>query len=444
MAEEVAILLVMFVGLMLLNVPIAVCIGLATVATIAALGDVPTGYVVAQRLSTGISSFPLLAIPFFILSGVLMGDGGMARRLMEFASSLVGRFPGGLAYVNTVSCMLFGSVSGSAAAAVSSIGGFMIPQMEEKGYKREFAVALTATSATTGLLIPPSNIMIVFAVVSGNVSVAALFLAGVLPGFLMGLALMAASFVSVHFLAPASVRAAAREAAARTRALGVTGPTVIGSLLRAVPSLLLVVVVLGGILGGLFSATEASAIAVAYCLTLSMGFYRAVRLPDLPDILLRAARTTSVVMLLVGASQAMSWVLAYEQIPQMVSEAMLAMSANPIMVLLLINVLLLVVGTFMDMTPAVLIFTPIFLPVVIGLGMDPVHFGIVIIANLCIGLCTPPVGTCLFLGCSVGKTTIARVIPSAIPFFLAMLLALMAITFIPWLSLVLPRLLNLM
>lgn len=439
MGEEVAILLVVFVGLMLLNVPIAFCIGLATVATIAALGDVPTGYVVAQRLSTGISSFPLLAIPFFVLSGVLMGDGGMARRLMEFASSLVGRFPGGLAYVNTLSCMLFGAVSGSAAAAVSSIGGFMIPQMEEKGYKREFAVALTATSATTGLLIPPSNIMIVFAVVSGNVSVAALFLAGVLPGFLMGLALMAASFVTLHFLAPASVRAAAR-----ARAAGVTGPSVIRSFLRAVPSLLLVVVVLGGILGGVFSATEASAIAVAYCLILGMGFYRAVRLTDLPDILLRAAKTTSVVMLLVGASQAMSWVLAYEQIPQMVSKAMLAMSANPIMVLLLINVLLLVVGTFMDMTPAVLIFTPIFLPVVIGLGMDPVHFGIVIIANLCIGLCTPPVGTCLFLGCSVGRTTIARVIPSAIPFFLAMLIALLAITYIPWLSLALPRALNLM
>jgi tripartite ATP-independent transporter DctM subunit len=442
MSEEVAILLVVFVGLMLLNVPIALCIGLATVATIATLGDVPTGYIVAQRLSTGISSFPLLAIPFFVLSGVLMGDGGMARRLMEFASSLVGRFPGGLAYVNTLSCMLFGAVSGSAAAAVSSIGGFMIPQMEEKGYKREFAVALTATSATTGLLIPPSNIMIVFAVVSGNVSVAALFLAGVVPGLLVGLCLMAASFVTLNIMAPAAARAATKAAA--VAASGAAAPSIPRAFLRAVPSLLLVIVVLGGILGGVFSATEASAIAVAYCLVLGMFFYKEVKASALPEILLRAAKTTSVVMLLVGASQAMSWVLAYEQIPQMVSEAMLAMSANPIMVLLLINVLLLVVGTFMDMTPAVLIFTPIFLPVVIGLGMDPVHFGIVIIANLCIGLCTPPVGTCLFLGCSVGKTTIARVIPSAIPFFIAMLIALLAITYIPWLSLALPRLLNLM
>jgi tripartite ATP-independent transporter DctM subunit len=445
MSEEVAILLVVFVGLMLLNVPIAICIGLAglaPVATAATLGDVPTGYVVAQRLSTGISSFPLLAIPFFVLSGVLMGDGGMARRLMEFASSLVGRFPGGLAYVNTLSCMLFGAVSGSAAAAVSSIGSFMIPQMEEKGYKREFAVALTATSATTGLLIPPSNIMIVFAVVSGNVSVAALFLAGVLPGLLVGLCLMAASFVTLNLLAPAAARAATKAAAAA--ASGAAAPSITRAFLRAVPSLLLVIVVLGGILGGVFSATEASAIAVAYCLVLGMFFYKEVKLAALPEILLRAAKTTSVVMLLVGASQAMSWVLAYERIPQMVSDAMLTLSANPLMVLLLINVLLLVVGTFMDMTPAVLIFTPIFLPVVVGLGMDPVHFGIVIIANLCIGLCTPPVGTCLFLGCSVGKTTIARVIPSAIPFFIAMLLALLAITYIPWLSLALPRLLKLM
>jgi tripartite ATP-independent transporter DctM subunit len=340
--------------------------------------------------------------------------------------------------------MLFGAVSGSAAAAVSSIGGFMIPQMEERGYKREFSVALTVTSATTGLLIPPSNIMIVFAVVSGNVSVAALFIAGVLPGIVMGAAIMAASFVTLQFLAPAHVRAAARAAAAAaTAAGGNQGPSVIRAFLSAAPSLFLVIVVLGGILGGLFSATEASAIAVAYCLILGMFFYREVKFTALPDVLLRAAKTTSVVMLLVGASQAMSWVLAYEQIPQMVSEAMLALSANPLMVLLLINVLLLVVGTFMDMTPAVLIFTPIFLPVVVGLGMDPVHFGILIIANLCIGLCTPPVGTCLFLGCSVGKTTIARVVPSAIPFFLAMVLALLLITYVPGLSLWLPRLLGL-
>lgn len=428
MTAEMLILLVVFCALLALNVPVAVCIGLAATATIACLGDVPTGYVVAQRLSTGIASFPLLAIPFFILAGVLMGEGGMARRLMDFAAALVGRLPGGLAYVNTVTCMLFGAVSGSATAAVSSIGAFMIPQMRDKGYSREFSVALTATSATTGLLIPPSNIMIVYAVVAGNVSVAALFMAGVMPGIVVGLAIMLAAFLL-------NIRKGVQ---ARSEI-----PPLGRALFSALPGLLLIVIVLGGILGGIFSATEASAIAVAYALFLAIILYREVRWNHLPRILLRGAKTTSVVMFLVGASQAMSWVLAYERVPQMVSAAMLELSSNPLVLMLLINVLLLIVGTFMDMTPAVLIFTPIFLPVVIGLGMDPVHFGIMLIANLCIGLCTPPVGTCLFVGCSVGNTTIARVIRPMIPFFVAMVIALMLITYVPWLSLWLPRLLGL-
>jgi tripartite ATP-independent transporter DctM subunit len=380
-------------------------------------------------MTNGINSFPLLAIPFFVLSGILMGEGGMARRLMDFAAVLVGRLPGGLAYVNTVSCMLFGAVSGSAAAAVSSIGGAMIPQMEKKGYSREFAVALTATSATTGLLIPPSNIMIVYAVVASGVSVAGLFLAGVIPGIIVGLLLMVASFVLM--------RRPANRAAFEQTVTDLPGfwPAFIG----AFPSMLLILLVMGGILGGIFSPTEASAISVAYAYIFGGLIYREVRVSDVPGILLKAAKTTSVVMLLIGASQSMSWVLTYQDIPQMVSAALLAFSDNPIMVLLLINVLLLVVGTFMDMTPAVLIFTPIFLPAVIKLGVDPVHFGIIMIANLCIGLCTPPVGTCLFVGCSVGKTTIARVVPSAIPFFIAMAVSLMLITYVPALSLWLPR-----
>jgi tripartite ATP-independent transporter DctM subunit len=431
MNAEVLVLLVVFIGLLVLNTPVAMCIGLATVAAVACLGDVPTGYVVAQRLSTGIASFPLLAIPFFVLSGVLMGEGGMARRLIDFAAALVGRLPGGLAYVNTLTCMMFGSVSGSAAAAVSSIGGFMIPQMEAKGYTREFAVALTSTSATTGLLVPPSNIMIVYAVVAGNVSVAALFMAGIIPGLIVGLILMFTSFLLT------------RRMRAATSAAAIAAPPLGRALVGALPSMLLVVIVLGGILGGVFSATEASAIAVAYALVLGCLVYREVSLRQLPDIVLRSAKTTAVVMLLVGASQAMSWVLAYERVPQLVSEAMIALSHNPLMILLLINLLLLIVGTFMDMTPAVLIFTPIFLPVVVALGMHPVHFGIVLIANLCIGLCTPPVGTCLFIGCTVGRTTIARVVPPMIPFFFAMLVALLLITYVPVLSLGLPRWLSL-
>lgn len=433
MSVEVLILLVFFVGLLVLNTPVAVCIGLAATATILSFGDGSAAYVMAQRTSSGIASFPLLAIPFFVLAGVLMGEGGMARRMTNFAAALVGRLPGGLAYVNTVACMMFGSVSGSAAAAVSSIGSSLIPEMERKGYTREFAVALTATSATTGLLIPPSNIMIVYAVVAGNVSVAALFLAGVIPGLVVGLLLMVVS-----------LGLTLKSGGMRSATVAIELPSVGAALWGAVPSLLLVLLVLGGILGGVFSATEASAIAVAYALFLGVVVYREIPFTRLPDIILRAAKTTAVVMLLVGASQAMSWVLAYERVPQMVSEAMISLSHNPLMILLLINILLLIVGTFMDMTPAVLIFTPIFLPVVTELGMDPVQFGIVMIANLCIGLCTPPVGACLFVGCSVGKTSIARVVPPMIPFFFAMLTGLLLITFWPALSMGLPRLLDLL
>lgn len=425
---EVIALLIAFIAMLALNVPVAVCLGLAAVVAVASIGDVPTAYLVAQRIATGVSSFPLLAIPFFVLSGLLMGEGGMARRLIDLAAALVGRLPGGLAYVTTLTCMLFGAVSGSAAAAVSSIGGFMIPQMIAKGYRREFSVALTATSATTGLLIPPSNIMIVYAVVAGNVSVAALFMAGVVPGIVVGLAIMAAA--SVYNRVSGSYQR-------------IDPPPLLPALAAALPSMMLIVIVLGGILGGVFSATEASAIAVAYALLVGAGLYREIPLRKLPDILLRSARTTSVVMLLVGTSQALSWALAYERIPQTASAALLDVSQNPVVILLMVNALLLVVGTFMDMTPAVLVFTPILLPAAIGLGIDPVHFGIIMIANLCIGLCTPPVGTCLFVGCSVGRTTIARVVPPAIPIFIAMAVALLFITYIPGLSLALPRWLGL-
>jgi tripartite ATP-independent transporter DctM subunit len=424
MPAELIALIIAFLVLLALNVPVAICLGLAAMVAVAAIGEVPTSYLVAQRIATGIASFPLLAIPFFVLSGLLMGEGGMARRLISFAAALVGRLPGGLAYVTTLTCMMFGAVSGSAAAAVSSIGSFMIPQMVRNGYPREFSVALTATSATTGLLIPPSNIMIVYAVVAGNVSVAALFLAGVFPGVLVGLAIMGAAFVNNlrrgvhHHIEP---------------------PPLLRSLADALPSLMLVFIVLGGILGGVFSATEASAVSVAYALVWGVGIYREIAIRSLPAILLKAAKTTSVVMLLVGTSQALSWALSYEQVPQTVSGALLGLAQDWIVLLIIINVLLLVVGMFMDMTPAVLVFTPILLPAALALGIDPVHFGIVMIANLCIGLCTPPVGTCLFLGCSVGNSTIARVVPQAIPFFIAMAIAMLLITYLPAISLWLPQ-----
>lgn len=427
MTPIIWLLIVSFTVLLVLNVPIAVAITLATFVCIFASGG-DAIYTVANRLANGMDSFTLLAIPFFILSGLLMEQGGIARRLMDFAAACVGRFPGGLAYVTTLTCMLFGSISGSAAAAVSSVGGFMIPEMRRQGYPRDFNVALTITSATTGLIIPPSNIMIVYSVAAGSVSIIGLFLAGILPGILVGLCLMGVSFIW------ARRRGLKMEAA-------VSWPDLARAWVRAMPSLLLVIIVIGGILGGIFTATEAAAIAVAYAFVLAVLVYRELKISALPRLLLKGAVTTSVVLLLIGASSGMSWLLTTQNIPQQVSQALLALSPNPIILLITINLLLLAVGTFMDMTPAVLIFTPIFLPVVLELGMSELHFGIIMITNLCIGLCTPPVGTCLFLGCGVGKTTIANVTPPLLPFFLAMIVALGLITYIPALSLWLPGLL---
>jgi tripartite ATP-independent transporter DctM subunit len=426
---QLAVLVASFLVLLVMGVPIAVAIGISALLAIASLGDVPPCYVVAQRMSSGVASFPLLAIPFFVLAGNLMGAGGMARRLVDFASAVVGHVPAGLSYVTTLTCMLFGAISGSATAAVSSIGGMMIPEMRRKGFDRDFSVAVTTTAATTGLVIPPSNIMIVFAVVAGNVSVAAMFMAGVLPGIAVGLAI---GFVCWLFRA--------QHAAAPDE--GVEARRLLRSAFLALPSLFLVVLVLAGILGGAFSATEAAAIAVAYAFFFAVVVYREVRLVDLPQICLRTGITTGVIFLLIGTSQAMSWVLAYQRIPQTVSESLLRLTDQPWAILLVINAILLFVGTFMDMTPAVLIFAPIFLPVTEAIGIDPVHFGIIMIVNLCIGLCTPPVGTCLFVGCGVGRTSLANVTGPMIPFLIAMVGTLLLITYVPALSLWLPGLLQ--
>lgn len=426
MTAIIIILLISFIVMLILDVPIAVAITLSTFFCILANGG-DAGFVMALKISNGIDSFTLLAIPFFIISGMLMGQGGIAARLIDFAAALVGRFPGGLAYVNTLTCMLFGSISGSATAAVSSVGGFMIPEMRRKGYPREFSVALTTAAATTGLIIPPSNIMIVYAVAAGSVSIIGLFLAGIVPGLLVGLCIMVASYLWAR-----KNKLTGEEKS--------SWPHIFKTFVSALPSLLLILIVIGGILSGLFTATEAAVISVVYSFLLAVVFYREVKLSELPEILLKSGITTAVVMLLIGASSSMSWLLTMENIPQAVSEALGIFRNNPILLLLAINVLLLIVGTFMDMTPAVLIFTPIFLPVVTATGMDPLHFGIVMITNLCIGLCTPPVGTCLFVGCGVGKTTIAKVTPSLIPFFIAMIVALMLITYIPWFSMALPNL----
>ena len=423
--ETIAIILIaVFVLLLVMNVPIAVAIAMAAFVAILAQGANP-GIVVASSMVNGVNSFTLLAIPFFILSGHFMGRGGMARRLIDFAGTLVGFLPGGLAYVNTLTCMLFGSISGSAGAAVSSVGGFMIPEMNRKGYDRNFNVAVTTTAATTGLLIPPSNVMIVYSVAAGSVSIAAMFMAGVLPGILMGLCIMLVCGYFAHFRKyPREPRASLRQ--------------ILASFRSAILSLSLIVIVIGGILAGIFTATEAAAIAVVYSFVLAVVVYREVPLRDIPDMLQKTGITTAIVMLLIGASSAMSWIMTIANIPQTVSAALLGLSENPLIIMLSINALLLCVGTFMDMTPAILIFTPIFLPVALSLGMHEVHFGIMMITNLMIGLCTPPVGTCLFIGCGVGKTSISKVTRSMLPFFVAMIVALLIITYWSRLSLWLP------
>jgi len=489
MGSIVLILVVTFAVLLFMNAPIAIAIAGASLLAILANGG-DSGYIVAQRMVNGIDSFPLLAIPFFIFAGYLMGRGGLARRLIDFAAVMVGKLPGGLGYVNTFTCMLFGSISGSAAAAVSSVGGFMIPEMNRKGYNREFNVAVTSTAATTGLLIPPSNCMIVYTVaVGGSVSVAAMFMAGILPGILVGLAIMIVSgIISVKrgygkiavdgdlvvaevawtkIIEVLVVIAAMIAAGVLSRynildlgfslgrfhlSNGFVLFVVFSGLCcvrfktfsRAYPALLLIVVIIGGILGGIFTATEAAAVAVAYAFLLSVVIYREIPWKDLPDVCLQTGLTTAMVMLLIGASSAMSWIMTVANIPQTVSSALIGISDNPYIVILTINVMLLIVGTFMDMTPALLIFTPILLPVAHKLGISDIHFGIIMIANLCIGLCTPPVGTCLFIGCSVGKTTIAKVTKEALPFFGAMVVALLLITYIPWISTLIPKLCGLM
>ncbi|WP_178139392.1 TRAP transporter large permease [Rhodothermus profundi] len=428
---EVIVLILSFLGLLLLNVPVAFCIGLSTLFFLLVIMDfTPSVSAIAQRVATGLDSFTLLAIPFFILAGNLMGRGGSTQRLIVLARTLVSSLPGGLAFVNIISNMFFGAISGSAIASAAAIGSVMHPRMVTSGYSPGYSVAVNVSSATTGLVIPPSNVLIVYSLASGGLSVAALFVAGYLPGILMGLVLMIVAGV-----------------VARIKGFGASERVPLRELFRcfldALPSLGLIVVVIGGIVAGIFTATEAAAIAVVYALVLSTVIYRALRLSELVEVLLDSAKTTAVVMLLIATSMALSWALALERVPQAVGEALIALGQNPVVFLLLVNVMLLVVGTFMDMTPAILIFTPILLPTAMEMGIDPVHFGILMVVNLCIGLCTPPVGTVLFAGCGIAGVPVTQVVRPLLPFYIALLVALLAVTFIPGLSLWLPRLLGL-
>lgn len=426
----ILILVVSFILLLIMNVPISFCIGFATLFSLLALG-VPAIDVIAPRMATGIDAFALLAIPFFILMGLLMGRGGMAKRLIDFAESAVGWLPGGLAFVNILACMFFGAVSGSAVAAVSSIGGVMMPQMNKKGYDKNFNIALSCCAATTGLLIPPSNVMIVYAVVAGSVSIAALFLAGIIPGIIVGL-----------FLMVVSVIISIRKGYGGGKWIGIK-ETII-RFFHAIPGLALIFFVLWGIISGKFTPTEAAGIAVLWAFIFSVIIFREVKIKELPSVLLQCGVTTAVVMLLISVSTGMSWLMASQNIPQMISEGITAISSNKIAILLMINMLLLFVGTFLDMTPAILIFGAIFIPIAANLQLNLIHFGIIMITNLCIGLCTPPVGTVLFVGVGVGNGKISEVFKSLLPMFAVMIIALLLITYIPQISLFLPRLFGLM
>lgn len=426
---EIGILVISFLVLIGIGVPIAWSLGMSSILTLwVSTPFIPAVTTIAQRMATGLDSFGLLAIPFFILAGEIMNQGGIARRLVAFAKALVGSLPGGLAYVNIIAAMLFGAIAGSAVAAVSALGSSLGKEMEKEGYSKEFSAAVNTTSGTMGLIIPPSNILIVYSLASGGISIATLFLAGYLPGILIGLFLMITVAIQSY------IKKFPTGHSSSFRQIWVT-------FLDALPSLFLLFIIMGGIISGIFTATEGSSVAVFYCLILT-AIYKEIKLNELPQIFLKAVSTTAVVLLLVGTSICLSWVMAYENIPGTLIDLTMSVSQNKFVILLIINFLLIFVGFFMDITPAVLIFTPIFLPVVTQIGIDPVHFGMIMILNLCIGLCTPPVGSVLFVGVSVAETTIQKIIKPMIPFLLAMLLTLLLINIIPEISLWLPGLFN--
>ncbi len=409
------------------GIPVAYSIGISTTLTLLLnIAFIPGITTVAQRMTTGIDNFALLAIPFFVLAGELMNKGGIANRLINFAKSLVGSLPGGLGYVNILAAMLFGAISGSAVAAASAIGGVMTERMEDEGYPVPVSASINITSSTTGLLIPPSNVLIVYALASGGAaSVAALFMAGYLPGILVGLALMVVTAIIVR---QKKIKSAPSVSLKR----------LISDFGKAFFSLLMLVIIVGGIVQGIFTATEAAGVSIVYALILGFA-YKTIKLKDLPAILLESSKTTAIVMFLVCTSMAMSWLFSFESIPQLLTGFLVETVSSPFLIFLVINLTLLIVGTFMDMTPAVLIFTPIFLPVVTQLGMDPVHFGIIMVLNLCIGLCTPPVGTLLFVGAGVAKISVTKIIKPLVPFLIAMVVVLMFVTYFPQLSLWLPK-----
>ena len=424
------IILVLLVIMLVAGVPIAVALGISSVCAILPVMDTSVAVLTgAQRIFSGISVFSLLAIPFFILAGNIMNKGGIAVRLINLAKLVTGRTPGALAQTNVLANMLFGAISGSGTAAASAMGSIIGPIEKDEGYDPNFSAAANIATAPTGLLIPPSNVMITFSLVSGGTSVAALFMAGYIPGILWGLACM----IVIYFIAKKR-NYRSKQKFPFKEAMNI--------IFQALPCLLLIIIVIGGIIAGVFTATEGSVVAVVYSLLLSLFGYKSIKLKDIPALLKDSAEMTGIIIFLIGVSSIMSWVMAFTNIPTLVSNGLLAISDSKIVILLMINIILLIVGTFMDMTPACLIFTPIFLPVCTALGMNTIHFGIMLIFNLCIGTITPPVGTTLFVGVKVGNVKIETVFKQLLVYFAAIFVVLMLVTYIPQLSLWLPGLMG--
>jgi tripartite ATP-independent transporter DctM subunit len=423
---ELALLIGLLGFFLIIGVPVAFALGAASLITFAVL-DIPP-VVAVQRMTSGVSVFTLMAIPFFIFAGDLMYRSGIAERLVRVADAAFGRARGGLGQVDVGASMMFGAVSGSAVASASAVGSTLAPMMLEKGYDRDYIVNVTATAAITGLLIPPSHNMIIYVAAAGEgVSVGDLFLAGVIPGLLTGALLMIAAWAV---------------AAKRGYPKGVfPGWAKFGrALALALPGLMTAVIIVVGILSGVFTPTESSAIAVVYTILIAFFVYRSLGADGFVKAVSGAVKTTSMVMLIIGSAAAFGWLLALLEGPTQLAGALLAITDNPILLFLLINLMLLLLGTFMDMAPLIIITTPIFLPIATSLGMDPTQFGIVMMLNLGIGLVTPPVGSVLFVGCAVGGLRIEETVKTIWPFYLALVAALMAITFIPALSLTLPGL----
>ena len=425
-----ALLFIVFGVLLFLGVPISVSIIVSSIVTVmSTLSWDQITFITMQKMNSGVESFSLLAIPLFILAGNIMNNGGIAKRLIAFAQLFVGRIPGNLAQANILGNMLFGALSGSSVAAASAMGGCISPSEKEQGYDPAFSAAANIASAPTGLLIPPTSAFIVYSTVAGGVSISTLFMAGYVPGILMGIGCMAVAFVMAK---RAGMKATGRD---KSKSIGKI-------VWDAIPSLLLILIVIGGIVSGIFTATEGAGVAVLYCLILSV-IYRNLTLKGFMKILLDSAKTSGIILFLISASSAMSFVMAYAGIPAAISNALMAVSDNKYVIFLLMNIILMVVGMFMDITPAILIFTPIFLPIAQSLGMSDIQFGVMLIFNMCLGNITPPVGSVLFVGCGIGDVSIEKVTPKLIPYFAVLFVLLLLVTYVPALSLGIPSLMGL-